>query len=415
MERSLRLRALLAPLAIAAPVFVDAALGPRYGGEAIVALPAVPASLDPARPADAAHRLVLGLVHETLVEAGDDGRLRPGLARAWSRGAGEREWVLELEPDARFHDDAPVTSDDVLRSLRRFLDAPGPAATLLADALAPEGLSAPDAAHVALRFRDSRPDALLPLASLAAAVTSASGAGAGPFLPTHRVPGQRLALTAFAEHVRGRPYLDRVTLTAVADEARRTADVAAARADAALDAGPPLSDPSGFATLVLAFDATRPPFDAAAARAAVARAVRTADVPAFVPGAVAIPAGLPPMGGATPPRGLLALTVATDVPPTASQRVFAVLESLGASVSTEARAPEAARAAETALRLLLEAPEVPGAAAAAEERRALSRGVLDAVLPIASLPTRLATASRLHAVRIGPDGGVRLEDAWVDP
>ncbi len=397
-----------------APVCVRAALGPAYGGEALVAVRALPDSLQPARPADAVHRLVLGLVHETLVHLADDGRLEPGLARAWSRAADDREWVLELDPNARFHDDDAVSATDALRSLRRFLEGRSPAAILLDERLVPEGLSAPDARHVVLRFREPQPEALLPLASAAAAVTSPSGAGAGPFLPTHRVPGQRLALTAFTEHVRGRPYLDRLTLAVVADEGRRAADVATGRADAALDAGSSPAGASAFATLVLALDATRPPFHAPAARAAIAAAAQAADVPAFVPGAVSI-AAASPARGALPPLGPLAMTVADDVPAAASQRLTAVLESLGVLLRIEARSPDAARSANTPLRLLLEAPETPGGTAAAAERRALSRGIEGAALPLAALPRRLAMASRLHGAHLGPDGAARVEDAWIAP
>jgi ABC-type transport system substrate-binding protein len=378
-----------------------------------VAVPSLVDSFDPTRPADAAHRLALGLVHETLIRIGPDGRLAPGLARGWSRGASDREWVLELDPEARFHDDAAVTAADVLRSLRRFLDAQTPAAVELAARLLPDGLSAADARHVVLRFRDPQPEAPLLLAAGAAAITSPSGAGAGPFLPTHRVPGRRVALTAFAEHVRGRPYLDRVTLTLVAEESQRAADLAGGRVDAALDAGP--AAPAGeFATLILAMDPTRPPFDSPPARAAIAEAIRSADIPAFLPGALA-PHVAPASNRTAPPRGPLALTVADDVPVLASQRIAAVLDSLGARVRVEPRSPEAARTAATPLRLLLEVPEAPLGMAIAAERRALASGVEGAAVPIASLPLRLATAARLHGASIGRDGIARLEDAWIEP
>ena len=400
-------------IALGAPVAVRAALGPAYGGEAIVAVPALADSLDPARPADAAQRLALGLVHETLIGIGADGRPRPGLASAWSCLAGDREWVLELDPDARFHDDAEVTAEDALRSLRRYLDARSAAAVELSRRLSPEGLSVSDRRHVALRFREPQPEAPQLLAAAGAAITSPSGAGAGPFVPTLRVPGQRLAVTAFADHVRGRPYLDRVTLTVVADEARRAADVAAGRVDAALEAGP-FGTGAALATLMLVLDRTRPPLDAAAARATIAEAIRVADIPGFLPGSTA-PQVVPPAVGAAPPRGPLALTVSADVPALASQRLAAVLESLGVRVSVEPRSPEAAREAATPLRLLLEVPEVPVGMVVVAERRALSGGIEGAAIPIASLPLRLATASRLHGAQIGPDGAARFEDAWVDP
>jgi hypothetical protein len=124
---------------------------------------------------------------------------------------------------------------------------------------------------------------------------------------------------------------------------------------------------------------------------------------------------MPPAIGAVPPRGPLVLTVSADVPALASQRLAAVLESLGVRVSVEPRSPDAAREAATPLRLLLEVPEVPVGPGVVAERRALSGGIEGAAVPIASIPLRLATTSRLHGAHIGPDGAARFEDAWVDP
>ena len=56
----------------------------------------------------------------------------------------------------------------------------------------------------------------------AAAITSARGAGAGPFVPTTASPIRgRAAFVPFGGHVRGRPFLDGLTLRA-ADSARRS-------------------------------------------------------------------------------------------------------------------------------------------------------------------------------------------------
>jgi hypothetical protein len=371
-----------------------AALGPSYGGEITIEVPALPASLEPATAEDATQRLALGLVHETLVSLDEGGRMGPGLARAYRPGAGGREWLFEIEPDLRFHDDTPVTADDVARSLRRYLDGPDAAGRALREALAADGLLVPDARHVLLRFREPQAQGVPALASPAAAVLSASGAGAGPFLPTVRVPGQRLALTAFAGHVRGRPYLDRVTLVAQPDAARRAADVSGGRADAALDAG---AAELPFATrlrLVLALDTTQE-----LATSILAAAAR-ADLPAFVEGAA------PPAGAAHPPAasggsiGPLRLVVANDVPPAASQRLVAVLEAAGAVVALEGLAPGTARAAAAPARLLLEVR--PGNGAGITQTLAL-------------LPLRAAVRPAVHGLRWSGDARLVVEDAWTEP
>ena len=103
-----RLAPALAFALAAVPVCVRAAFGPAYGGEAIVAVASLADSFEPTRPADAAHRLALGLVHETLIRIGPDGRPAPGLARASATSSftdftGSDGWTINTsgETDAR--------------------------------------------------------------------------------------------------------------------------------------------------------------------------------------------------------------------------------------------------------------------------------------------------------------------------
>src|SRR6185295_19715 len=236
------------------------------------------------------------------------------------------EWLLTLDAEARFQDDAPVTAEDAVRSLRDFLASDSPAGRRLGALLAPGGVLAPDPAHLALRFREP---VAAPLAPLAAAwITGPRGAGAGPFIPTHEVPGSRLALTAFASHVRGRPYLDRVALVASSDEDRLRADLALRQVDVAVNA-PGVSRLAG--TLLLVLDSRQAAVATLEARSAIAAAIDAdAIVKRFLPGAVASPSLLA-HGGSAPaaagprarPRaltGTLALAVSTEVPQLVSQR-----------------------------------------------------------------------------------------------
>jgi peptide/nickel transport system substrate-binding protein len=71
-------------------------------------------SLEPATAGGVFTRLQ---VAETLVDAGTDGALRPGLSTRWASSAGGREWTFELRPGARFHDGTAVTPEHVARSL----------------------------------------------------------------------------------------------------------------------------------------------------------------------------------------------------------------------------------------------------------------------------------------------------------
>ena len=73
-------------------------------------------SLDPSTAGGTFTRLQ---VAETLVDATEDGTLRPGLADRWTPSADRLTWTFALRPDAVFHDGTPVTAEVVAASLDR--------------------------------------------------------------------------------------------------------------------------------------------------------------------------------------------------------------------------------------------------------------------------------------------------------
>jgi ABC-type transport system substrate-binding protein len=453
-----------------------AALGPRYGGELRVGVAELPSSLAPKALAGTGNRLAQGLVHQTLLGVGTDGQPTPGLAVGWTSAAEGREWTVMIADAALFHDDRVVAAEDAVRSLKAFLRGPSVAAARLARSLEGgaafrartseeiAGIAAPGPRRLVLRFVAPGLRPLAPLASPAAAVTSSGGAGAGPFAPTVVVPGQRLGLTAFAAHTRGRPYLDRLLVAALPEPAALANEAREGRLD--LAAGEAGLDALA-ATLLLVLDPRRSPFDRAEVRAAVATAIdRVTLVNRLVPGgrptedlwpaSSEVPDRAPPdatpPGPAAPParpalvEGEVALVVSRDVPPLVSQRVVAHLVALGLHVRVVPAAPTDAAAAAD-VRLLAWSPEVPEVSLALEELAALCppspavRDLLEAaaattdpdrrqeglrraagalrdlgtLVPLALLPVRFGGSRRVHGARI--DGAARLvlEDAWVEP
>lgn len=76
---------------------------------------AEPSAIEPHRALDRPGLDVVDLLFDSLTEVEADGSLEPAAALAWrSRDAG-REWSFDLDPEARFHDGAPVTTADVVR------------------------------------------------------------------------------------------------------------------------------------------------------------------------------------------------------------------------------------------------------------------------------------------------------------
>lgn len=460
------MRRLLAGLLLGLPAAALAALGPRYGGELTVGLLDLPTSLEPTVPRGSGELLLMGLVHETLVGLSPEGLPVPALAQGWSTAASGREWILRLRDGAVFHDERPVTADDAVRSLRRFLRGPSAAARHLAEGLDGggafrssstddlPGLAAPDPARLVLRFADARPLPLAPLASRAAAITSVSGAACGPFVPTVHLPGRRLGLTSFGAHVRGRPFLDRLQVVVVTDRAALRSDLQAGRVDVA----PGEPGVSALATtLLLVLEPGRPPFDRAESRAAAAAAVDRADlVRNLIPGgdpspSLLAPVLLPPLGPDAPVGGPLggtvSMAVARDVPPLVSQRLIAYLGAAGLDARVTAASPAAVLTMPAQARLLLWLPDVPEAGLALEElaslappvgaahealaaaateidrdkRRALLHRAEAALreghvlVPIATAPVSCAARRGVHGTAVDFGGRLVLEDAWVEP
>jgi peptide/nickel transport system substrate-binding protein len=457
------MRALL--LGLLLPVTALAALGPRYGGELQVGLPEVPTGEAPGVPRTLEQRLVAGLVHDRLLDVEPDGTLRPRLAEGWASAADGREWALRLCPGLSFHYVATVGAADAVRSLRRFLRSDSAAARRLAADLdggldfargrteGLPGLGADDEGRVVLRYGAALALPLAPLASPAAAITSPRGAGAGPFVPTSRLPG-RFSLTAFSGHFRGRPFLDALHLVAAPSTRALPSELQAGRIDAfphhALGGTPS-------ATLLLALDPDRPPFKDLAARQAVSRALDLQGlVQNFWPEAEAargllVPDLLPALphpaeGSPLTLEGAVTLRVGADVPPLVSQRVVAHLQVLGLEVAAAAVPPGEVWGGRAHARLLLWSPEVAEPGLALQELAARGAGpqvtrllaeaweareggrrrdllmTAEAALrshgvvqPLAWVPVAWRARDGVQSLRVERDGRPVLEDAWRSP
>jgi peptide/nickel transport system substrate-binding protein len=71
-------------------------------------------SINPLTATSRADREVVALVFRGLVALGSNGSLVPGLADSWSVDDAGKVWTFHLRNDAKWHDGAPVTADDVV-------------------------------------------------------------------------------------------------------------------------------------------------------------------------------------------------------------------------------------------------------------------------------------------------------------
>ncbi|WP_421876057.1 ABC transporter substrate-binding protein [Pacificispira sp.] len=90
--------------------------------DVVVAAPWHVNGMDPASDGYTFQRME---VAETLVDAGIDGQLRPGLATEWQVGGDGLVWRFQLRDGVRFHDGTELSADAAVASLKRAVTQPG--------------------------------------------------------------------------------------------------------------------------------------------------------------------------------------------------------------------------------------------------------------------------------------------------
>ena len=243
-----------AALAAAATTTTAAPAGPSTGREGTVIIGKRMASdttFDPAIAFEELYVTVLGSVYDHLVSWAETANgydyqtLEPELATEWSSNADATQWTFVLDPDARFHDSSPVTSEDVRWSFMRFKNKAGPPSYQAANI---ESIDTPDDQTVVIDL--AGPDAEFPGLMTAAAfavlnsdMVAANGgtagedaaetdtaeewltlnsAGSGPFRIAVSDPGVRLELERVPDYWAGPPaVIERVIFTNIPEAQSR--------------------------------------------------------------------------------------------------------------------------------------------------------------------------------------------------
>jgi peptide/nickel transport system substrate-binding protein len=207
---------------------------------------------------DVADQLFLRLadVGPGMVTAGDQGFV-PRLARSWTR-RDSLTLVFDLDPRARWHDGAPVTSRDVLFTLRRARDTA--IAPRLANVTRRIAAVEVESEHrVVFRFREVYAEQFYDATYHAAIVpahlleeqpaTTESWAkfaarpiGSGPYRWVRRQRGEFIELAAVENFFLGEPAIKRVIVRVAVDADARLNLLLSGEADATENIPPPLSN-----------------------------------------------------------------------------------------------------------------------------------------------------------------------------
>ncbi|GAA1829146.1 ABC transporter substrate-binding protein [Pseudonocardia ailaonensis] len=235
-------------------------------------------------------------VTETLVAAGSDGRVRPGLATDWTP-VDDRTWRFTLRPGVTFQDGTPLTPEAVATALGWVAGVAAPPR-----AVKGIGLTAAADGTGAVRVSTAKPDPILPLrlSSVNTAILAPSayepgtppsvrGTGTGPMRLVEAEGNRTARLERNDSYWGGRAQLARVAVQYVTDPTARALALRAGDVDIAQ--GLPESSlleftgPNGYdnqtvpapRTASLLLNLSAKPFDDLRARQAVAKAIdRTA-------------------------------------------------------------------------------------------------------------------------------------------
>ena len=177
--------------------------------------------------------MVLYALHDAMVKPMPGKSQAPCLAESWSATADGLTYEFVLRKDAKFHNNEPVTAEDVKFSFERYR---GAAHELMKAQVA--AIETPDAQHVRFKLKKPWPDFLT-------FYSSASGSGwivpkkyveqvgdegfkkapigAGPYKFVSFTPGVELVLEAFDGYWRKTPSVKRLVMKVIPDETTRLA------------------------------------------------------------------------------------------------------------------------------------------------------------------------------------------------
>ncbi|HYE93327.1 MAG TPA: ABC transporter substrate-binding protein [Terriglobales bacterium] len=268
---------------------IPAAQGRR---EVRVGVVGVPVALDPAAGLDGASPLIARHVFDTLLtyrEGSTD--IDAGLAVRWSVSRDGLTWSFTLRDNAKFHDGAAVTANDVALSFGRHLRPDGEVPPALAWTALLRGnpgvmkdVRAPDARTVQIVLAQPYAPLLTVLAHPSLAIARRGTGenlgrfvGSGPYRVVDASPG-RMALEAVPGHWAGPSRNERLVFLEVGNDDHAEGEFDARSLDVWFSPGPPrradwaLSAP-GLRVGYLAFQTEKEPFSRKRVRQAVAAAL----------------------------------------------------------------------------------------------------------------------------------------------
>ena len=201
----------------------------KRGGHLKVATVDKPVNMDPGFAQLYSSLQVYQNVFNKLVYVNESGEFIPGLAKSWKQ-ENEKTWLFDLVTDAVFHNGEPMAAKDVVFTFNRLLD-PKNKLPMRVFFTPVQGVEAVGGSQV--RFHMDRPfGPFLAMLSQATEIVNEKALkekdpklfpiGTGPYKFSEWVKDDHITLERWDKYFRpGRPYLDKLTFYAPADDTVR--------------------------------------------------------------------------------------------------------------------------------------------------------------------------------------------------
>jgi len=209
--RPLVVASLLAVISLPAAAALDKC--PKEGGSVRMAMGGSPPSLDFITSFSAQARDIGVYLYEGLVTVDANYDVAPQLAERWTMSPDGKTYTFQLRRGVRFHDGSPVTAEDAVASIERFLaQSPRKAdLSMIASSRAVDAntveivLSQPSAAFLPLLAYPGPAVAIMPKKLIqgvaAGKLPQAASIGTGPYKLVEWTPDKYVHLQKFAQYV----------------------------------------------------------------------------------------------------------------------------------------------------------------------------------------------------------------------
>lgn len=211
---------------------------PQAGGELIVSLYATPPHLNPAIQSGLATAFPGSQIFAGLLRFDNEWNPHPYLAEKWNISEDGLSITLNLVKTARFHDQKPITSEDVAFSVMT-VKALHPFKSMMASVAR---VDTPDPHSVVIRLSKPHPAMLLAMSPALLPIlpkhiygsvenvkdhpANMKPIGSGPFKLESFVPGKEIRLTKNEDFfLKDRPYLDRLTIKIIRNTLEESLDM----------------------------------------------------------------------------------------------------------------------------------------------------------------------------------------------